>query len=126
MSKADFARKYGSQMANAEIQLIAELNRRGIYGFITQYAFSFDPQVDLVHGTTVDFYFPKHKLCVFLDGVPHLKLRQEIRDERVTKALTRRGIKVIRIEYEVPITERKIKESVDFIEKELNRNEREG
>ena len=120
MGRADFARKYGSRMANAEIQLAIELNRRGIYNFITQYQFLFIHQVDGVHGTIIDLYFPKHSFAVYLDGDEvHKKLIHERRDLLINQALRRRGIRVRRFTYHAPITKKRLMEIADEIEEEL-------
>ena len=48
----------------------------------------------------VDFYCPKHKLAIELDGNYHFEENQMLRDEERDKFLSEIGIKVIRIENE--------------------------
>jgi len=122
LSRANFARKHGSKVANAEVLLAVELNRRGIYSFITQYHFMFIPQIDGVCGTVIDLYFLHRGLAVYLDGeAVHKGLIQEQRDLLINQALRRRGIRVRRFRYHAPITKKRLMEIADEIEKELGR-----
>ncbi len=51
--------------------------------------------------TTVDFYFatdPRPTL-VFIDGKPHLKIAQMMKDEELRTLLRKRGYKVVELAY---------------------------
>lgn len=111
------------QVSNAEVMVFTELQRRGLTTHLnTQYPFVFDPNKELVYGTTIDFYWHHpHRYAVFIDGkAVHLRSRQERRDELVTAALEKRGIKVDRFLYRAPLRKRRLKEIVEKIEGVLN------
>lgn len=78
--------------------------------------------MDGVEGTRIDYYWnPPYNYAVFLDGEPiHGKDRQSERDELITKALEKRGIRVDRFSYRPPLTKRRKIEIVDQIEETLN------
>lgn len=120
MSKRDFVRRNTNSVANAEILLMAELNRRGIFNFQTQYIISFTWQSEGCFGTIINFYFSEKKLAVYLDGDEiHQKHRQEAKDELINKALERRGIEVQRFSYTAPICDERLAEIADWIVEEL-------
>ena len=114
------------EVSNAEIALLIELQRRGLTRCLeTQKGFKLDPEADGVHGTVVDYFWnAPYNYAVFLDGAAvHVKRRQSERDELITKALQRRGIKVDRFMYKSPIRKRRLREIADRIEqtiKEMN------
>lgn len=120
---SSFARRNASAVANAEIKVFNELQRRGLNKFLeTQRVFSFFWQTEGIHATIIDYYWqPPINLAVFLDGPPHLKQNQEVKDEKVDDALKRRGIRVLRISYKPPTTKKGITEIVDQIEKEVKK-----
>lgn len=124
MSKRDFVRRNTDSVANAEIALLAELNRRGIYAFSTDKIISFQFQWEDVFGTKPDFWFSKEKMAVYLDGDEiHQKHRQEAKDELINKALERRGIRVQRFPYTAPIGKERLGEIADQIMDELKKKE---
>jgi very-short-patch-repair endonuclease len=51
--------------------------------------------------TTVDFYFPttSRPTLVFIDGPPHLKAIQMVKDEELRALLRKRGYKVMELIY---------------------------
>ncbi len=51
--------------------------------------------------TTVDFYFPTEPrpTLVFIDGKPHLKTTQMMKDEELRTLLRKRGYKVVELAY---------------------------
>lgn len=105
--------------SNAELQIFQELQQRHLTAeMTTQEPFVFDMKKDVVAGTWVDFYWPRH--AVFIDGPHHDKLRQGRRDEAVDKALRRRGICVHRFSYKPPLRKARRDEICDSIEEILN------
>jgi hypothetical protein len=95
--------------SNAEESIFSELQRRGLTtSLTTQKGFEFNLELDGVHGTEVDDYWGSpYNYAVFIDGPHHLKLRQERKDELITKALERRGIKVDRFLYKPPLRKKR-------------------
>ena len=74
-----------------ELELAAKLESSGI---------QYQTQVE-VPITTADFYFasdPRPTL-VFVDGRPHLKTSQMIKDEELRTLLRKRGYKVVELAY---------------------------
>ncbi len=74
-----------------EIELGIKLQNSGI---------AYQSQVE-VPITTVDFYFPTvpRPTLVFVDGRPHLRALQMIKDEELRTLLRRRGYKIIELVY---------------------------
>jgi very-short-patch-repair endonuclease len=111
-------------VSSAEIMVLEELQRRRLNGgMATQVGFEFGEGG--ARGTWVDFYWRRARYAVFLDGPPHLKERQERRDELVTKALEGMGIRVDRFAYRAPLTKRRLTEICDQIELRLVKIENE-
>lgn len=67
-----------------------------------------------------DFYFPEKKLCVYLDGPPHLKAKKEKRDDELNEFLAEKGYKVMRFPYKPPLSDREAKAILEEIIKEVN------
>jgi len=125
MSKKDFMRWNTGAVANAELLLIAELNRRGIFEFDTQRGLLLE--CCDVSWTIPDFYFAKANLAVYLDGdAVHNKRRVEERDEAIDKALGRRGVGVLRFPYTAPVSKQRLKEIADAEEEALKRGSEEA
>jgi len=108
-------------VSNAEIQLFVELQRRGLTRHLeTQKGFSFIREVDGVLGTIIDFFWNHpYNYAVYLDGPHHKKYAHERRDDLITEALERRGIRVDRFDYTPPLRKRRLKEIADQIEETL-------
>ncbi|MBU1172988.1 MAG: endonuclease domain-containing protein [Proteobacteria bacterium] len=85
------------QTSNAEMLLAIMLEDRNITGWLT------DERLCL-ESTVPDFYFPTHKLCVYLDGPPHKSCKRQDRDDKITSLLEQRGYKVLRYPYGKRIT----------------------
>jgi very-short-patch-repair endonuclease len=51
--------------------------------------------------TTVDFYFPTmpRPTLVFVDGLPHLRTTQMVKDDELRTLLRKRGYKVMELAY---------------------------
>lgn len=107
--------------SNAELDVFIELQRRGLTTHLeTGKGFKFDPEVDGVHGTTIDFYWNlPHLYAAFLDGNKVHRGRQMDKDELITEALERKGLRVDRFRYRVPLSKRRRTEICDRIERVL-------
>ena len=108
-------------ISNAEIQLFIELQRRGLTRYLeTQKGFRFIEEVNGVLGTIIDFFWNQpYNYAVYLDGPHHKKYAHERKDDLITEALKKRGIKVDRFEYDPPLRKRRLKEIADQIEETL-------
>lgn len=96
------------KVSNAEMALQLELQNHGLNrGLETQKGFAFCEAAGM-KGTTVDFYWDRAKLAVFLDGPHHLKERQSAKDAKVDRALAALGIATMRFPYTPPITKRQL------------------
>ncbi|MEM2612305.1 MAG: DUF559 domain-containing protein [Thermoproteota archaeon] len=69
--------------------------------------------------TIPDFYFPEHKLCVYLDGTPHERKKVLERDEEITRLLEEQGYKVIRYQYTPPLTAEQMNEILEIVKRVL-------
>jgi very-short-patch-repair endonuclease len=116
--KSYFIRERRKPVSNAENKIYGELVSRGLHPW-DQYEFRFIYQMDEVGGTSVDFFFPKKNLVVFIDGPHHLKQCQDVKDELIDIALKRRNMQVLRFDYKPPITKHKVIEICDKIEQAL-------
>jgi very-short-patch-repair endonuclease len=66
--------------------------------------------------TVPDLFFPNERLCVFLDGtVVHSKPGQMNKDEEIDERLEKMGMKVLRIKYDPPLSNKKLEEIVGMI-----------
>jgi very-short-patch-repair endonuclease len=65
--------------------------------------------------TVPDLFFPNERLCVFLDGPPHLSSSQMGKDEEIDEQLEKMGLKVLRIRYDPPLSGKKLEEIVEMI-----------
>ena len=93
------------QVSQMELAVAEELAKRGL-SFETQKQFC-------VQSCIADFYFPKQRLAVFLDGPPH-KGRED-RDEAFRELLWKRhNIEPLTIEYE-SYTKQQVQEIVELI-----------
>lgn len=117
-------RRYAKSRAIASDLIQQDLAKIGYSkGLISEHGFKFtaaelhDYQV---HGTTVDFMYPRFDFIIFLDGQPHLKDRQQTRDFGVTQVLKERGYTVKRYSYSAPISLKQRKEIVTAIKKVLD------
>ncbi len=86
-----YRRKLRSQMTRAEVVLWLMIRDKQLAGvrFLRQYSIS---------NYIVDFYAPKYKLAIELDGEGHLQEDQLLYDVRRTKKLTELGVTVLRFE----------------------------
>lgn len=123
-------------VSNAEIDIFYELRRRKLVrGLTRQHPFVFDLKKDIVAGTTIDLFWGTPEIrphyAAFIDGVAvgktgvsklHLTSRQQRRDEFVTAALERRGIRVDRFPYESPLRKWRKLEICDAIEAVLKKS----
>ncbi len=110
-------------VSNAEYTIFQELQHRGLTThLITQYGIELDPDKDHVYGTRIDFYWTHpHNYAVYIDGnEAHSSRRQLNRDNNITQALERRGIKVSRFLYRTPLRKTRLTQIVDRIEHVLN------
>ena len=72
--------------------------------------------------TTVDFYFPTtpRPTLVFVDGLPHLRAIQMVKDEELRTLLRKRGYKVMELVYR-SYSDKKRDELFQEIVKQLGR-----
>ncbi len=105
-----FRRKLRKQMTAAEVALWLMLKNKQLVGerFLRQYS---------IGHFVVDFYCPKYKLSIELDGAGHFTEEGQKRDAERTEYLNSVGVKVIRFEnfelFEYPMR------TLDEIKKEL-------
>ena len=99
-------------ISNAEIALVVELQKQGVFGWLK------DQQIVLDH-TVPDVYFPDVKLCVYLDGEPHNTPHNQARDDRITTTLEERGYKVLRYPYKGRMSKTTVKQIVEEIREML-------
>jgi len=103
------------RVSRAEAILFLALQQRGLTeGMISDRGI-------VLEATYPDFYWPTKGLVVYLDGPPHQRENQRLKDERIDEHLRRRGIKVLRFSYKPPLTKQRLAEILDQIEKALRR-----
>ncbi|NDV95183.1 DUF559 domain-containing protein [Dysgonomonas sp. 521] len=87
----DFRRKLRKTMTPAEVALWMMIKNKQLAGerFLRQYS---------IDSFIIDFYCPKYKLGIELDGEVHNSEEQLQYDIRRTERLNRLGIKIIRFE----------------------------
>lgn len=109
-------------VSQAELDVFIELQRRGLTDHLeTNKGFEFNPEQDRVHGTVPDLYYNHpYRYAVFLDGEKVHRGNRLDKDELITKALERRGIRVDRFRYRVPLPKYRKMEICDKIEGALN------
>ena len=111
---------HGSE-SNAELTIFQELQSRHLCQHMTtQEPFTFDLEADMISGTSVDFYWSKPRFAVFIDGPHHDKVRQGKKDEAINLALQKRGVRVERFSYQVPLRKFRLKQICDRIQTVLN------
>jgi len=96
-------------VSNAEVEVLQELSRRGLYPESQKYI--------CLHKCIPDFYFDSQQLCIFIDGPPHAKPRRIDRDDGIDELLRKRGFKVARFGYKGKLSQERLKAIVDEIEK---------
>ena len=112
-------RKFTGERAVAEDVIQQLLSERGFsLGSITNKGFTFTAEEIAeyrVYGTNYDRFWMEFGYIVFLDGPPHLKSRQQWKDDQVVKVLEARGYTVDRFNYQAPISMTRALEIVDDI-----------
>ncbi len=98
-------------VSRAEDQLAIELQHRGL-------ADGMQRQVGIPF-TYPDFLYQQKRLAIYLDGPPHLKSHQIIKDQRIDEMLIHLGYTVLRFPYKT-MTKTRLKEIVDQIEETLH------
>ena len=112
-----YRRKLRKKMTPAEVSLWEMIRRKQLGGlrFLRQFS---------VENYILDFYCPKYKLAIELDGEPHNSDFQQNTDEIRTKRLNELGITVLRFEnfevFDYPM--RTLNEICEYIEKIKNNN----
>ena len=87
-----YRRQLRNNMTPAEVALWSMINKKQLNGerFLRQYS---------IGSYIVDFYCPKHKLAIELDGQVHYDSEEAIeRDARRTKFIESFGVKILRFE----------------------------
>ncbi|MFQ6076041.1 MAG: hypothetical protein ACE5Z5_07905 [Candidatus Bathyarchaeia archaeon] len=101
--------------SKAEIDILLGLEERGLTVGM------FRGEVIILETTAPDYYWPHKGLCVYLDGPPHLKERQRLKDEIIDEKLRRMGLRPLRIPYNPPLSKRERERILDRIEEELRK-----
>jgi len=79
--------------SRAEITLRSAMEKEGLFeGFFA------DMEICLWK-TIPDAFNPTRGIAIYLDGPPHLKEHARTRDEKITEALEKRGIRVLRFPF---------------------------
>ena len=91
VSQADMRRKLRHTATPEEVAFWSLVKSKQICGVQFRRQFSVGPYV-------LDFYCPRVKLCVELDGIHHYSEEEVIHDKRRTDFLATLGIEVIRID----------------------------
>jgi len=98
-------------VSNAEIDIQIELTRRGLDKTMWM-------QKEIcLYSCRPDFYFDNLRLCVFIDGFPHTRKGALERDSRIDDLLRKRKFKVARFSYKGKLSQERLKEIVDEIER---------
>lgn len=85
----DFRKSLRSNSTNAEKTLWNKLRKKQLAGYRFQRQYS-------VNNYILDFYCPKKRLGIELDGGHHAESDQALYDDIRTKSISKYGIKVIR------------------------------
>jgi len=104
-------------VSTAELQVFTELQHRHLCTDLeTQKAWTFTHPEDEAAGTVIDFYWNvPHRYAVYLDGPHHQHVKIERRDQWIDEALRRRGVRVDRFAYQVPLRKGRLMEICDRI-----------
>lgn len=94
-----------------EIRLQKFFNKKGLYPVT-------DKRI-ILKFTIPDFFFPEARLCVYLDGTPHERIKVSERDEEITRLLEEQGFRVIRYPYKPPLTKEQMEEIYELVMKYL-------
>ena len=111
-----FREKMRVQHSAAETQMFVALQERNLTkGMLTDF------EIPLL--TTVpDFFWVEEKVACYLDGEQvHSGIKAEARDDRITEALEKRGVRVLRFRYRPPISRKRLNEIVEEIQGALKR-----
>ena len=108
-----FRERLRQNPSNAEMTLIVALQNRGVKGW-------FKDQEVILESTVPDFWFPTKGVAVYLDGEQvHSSEHAQNRDDRITRLLERKGIKVLRFRYRPPLSRKRLNEIIVQIEEAL-------
>lgn len=109
-----FRGKMRVSVSNAERTVARKLVEEQVSGFFRGFKITLDI-------TKPDLYFDMKRLCIYIDGPPHLKERQQIKDGIIDEKLEKRGYTVLRFPYKPPLTKKRLREIVDRIKEALER-----
>ena len=104
------------QHSSAETKMFVALQERNLTkGMLTDF------EIPLL--TTVpDFFWVEERVACYLDGEQvHSSIKAEARDDRITEALKKRGVKVLRFRYRPPLSRKRLSEIVAEIQEVLGR-----
>ncbi len=106
------------KVSNAEIELFKALSIAGLTGgMITQ-------KTIVLKATIPDFCWPEKRKIVYLDGLQvHSGDEQQERDKEIKEMLEKQGWDVLRIPYEPPLNETKLREILTTIKRFLDIDE---
>lgn len=106
------------KVSKAEIEVFKTLSTQGLTGgMVTQ-------KPIILKSTIPDFCWVEKRKIVYLDGNPvHRKDRQLAKDEEIDDLLSIQGWDVLRIPYDPPLTDKKLKEILAKIKQFLNVDE---
>jgi len=100
----------------AETKLFVALQERNLTkGMLTDFG------IPLL--TTVpDFFWVEERVACYLDGEQvHSGIKAEARDDRITEALKKRGVRVLRFSYRPPLSRKRLNEIVTEVQEVLGR-----
>src|SRR3990170_352346 len=106
-----FRERMRVQHSSAETKMFVALQERNLTkGMLT------DIEIPLL--TTVpDFFWVEKRVACYLDGEQvHSSIKAEARDDRITEALEKRGVKVLRFRYRPSLSRRRLKEILGEIQ----------
>jgi very-short-patch-repair endonuclease len=106
------------RVSKAEIEVFKALSASGLTsGMVTQ-------KPIVLRATIPDFCWPQKRKIVYLDGLQaHAGDEQQKRDEEIQELLEAQGWDVLRIPYEPPLTDARLKEILTTIKRFLNLDE---
>ena len=98
------------QVSKAEIEVFKALSANGLTsGMVTQ-------KPIILKSTIPDFCWLNKRKAVYLDGKQaHSSDKQKERDEEIIELMEAKGWKVMRIEYEVPLSKKELRKTIEKI-----------
>ncbi len=108
-----YRKKIRKKVTPAEAVLWKHIKSEKLEGIKFRRQYSIDNYI-------LDFYYPKYKLAVELDGMPHFSEKGIINDEERDKYLKSFGIQVLRFENDLIM--KRLETVLSFILEEIKKN----